>query len=108
MDNTENNDQMEAQISPEEMDAEDDGTVVGLNTSYIDIIIDSLKYATPQVSVPGMAADPSASNEVKAQVLTEKLRHNDGMQFITGEEIAFAYDAILNYQKVLKKQMPLH
>lgn len=81
--------------------------MIGLRTDYFPVIIEAMKFATPEVTLPGMEADPNmVPNEKKKESIIDKLTNNDGSSFLTGEEIAFAYDAVCNYRKFLKLEQP--
>ncbi len=83
--------------------------MIRLNLNYIPIIIEAMKYATPDITLPGMEADPNmVPNEKKKENIIEKLTNNDGTSFLDAEELAFAYDAVCNYRKWLKMEMPKH
>ncbi|MBR5228401.1 MAG: hypothetical protein IKV96_01030 [Firmicutes bacterium] len=83
--------------------------MIRLNTNHFPVIIEAMKFATPDITLPGMEADPNlVPAEKKKESIINKLTNNDGTSFLTGEEIAFAYDAVCNYRKWLKMEMPKH
>ena len=81
--------------------------MIRLNTNHFPVIIEAMKFATPEITLPGLDRDPNlVPNEIKKENIIEKLTNNDGTSFLTPEEITFAYDAVCNYRKFLKMEQP--
>ena len=67
---------------------------VRITPAYLDFIMESLKYATPQIHM----AIPNA----------EEGQENDGIISLDERDFGFIYDAVQNYRNYLQKELPKH
>lgn len=88
---------------------------VRITPAYLDFIMDSLKFATPQIhmAVPGgdgsegeAAKEPT--NEEKIEDIRKKLYDNNGVISLDERDFGFIYDAVQNYKNYLTKELPKH
>ena len=88
---------------------------VRITPAYIDFIMESLKYATPQIhmALPNaeegeVAPEQEPTNDEKIEDIRKKLYENDGIISLDERDFGFIYDAVQNYRNYLQKELPKH
>ena len=81
--------------------------MVRVNTAYLDIFMEALKYPTPKVqAITGSSESNTVPDDEMRENIRKKLYENDGTSVLTMQEVIFAYDAVHNYKKILQKELP--
>lgn len=89
---------------------------VRITPAYLDFIMESLKYATPQIhmAIPNAEGEEAAApaqeptNDEKIEDIRKKLYENDGIISLDERDFGFIYDAVQNYRNYLQKELPKH
>ena len=88
---------------------------VRITPAYLDFIMESLKYATPQIHMAlpnaeeGEAApEQEPTNDEKIEEIRKKLYETDGIISLDERDFGFIYDAVQNYRNYLQKELPKH
>lgn len=88
---------------------------VRITPAYLDFIMESLKYATPQIhmALPNaeegeVAPEQEPTNDEKIEDIRKKLYKNDGIISLDERDFGFIYDAVQNYRNYLQKELPKH
>lgn len=87
---------------------------VRITAAYLDFIMESLKFATPQIhmSLPDENSEEQPeqepTNDEKIEDIRRKLYDNDGVVSLDERDFGFIYDAVQNYRSYLLKELPKH